>query len=186
MLKLDKVFNSEGLGWVVEKSNYAHDQDKDWIAYAVCPKQECRIKLNFDSSSKAVCIKCGTKYSIKKDYEPLRGEVDQKYQGSKLWMSDVINLDLIPTKLAAEDSDDNYWVQVRLGQSEGKRTGFVYFGEKLKEQKKIDKGHLIIDLDDEQLRFDKGNMHPMKLLAKLEITFPSNIVRITKPRKQKK
>lgn len=179
MIRTDKIFLSNNLGWTIEVSKYGDAHE--WVAYAICPKQECRTKLDFSEGKKeATCVKCGDKYAIEKDYEMIRGEVNQKFEGSKLWMSDVINLDLLPTKLAAGNEDDSYWVQVRIGQKNGKRTAVVYIGEKIKEQTKKDYVQLFIDLDDEQLRFDKGNMHPMKLLSRLEVNFPEHTTEVSK------
>lgn len=170
-IQQDKVYLSDGLGWVIHVSDYKNRRPSDWIGHAVCLKSECRVKLEFGDQREAKCIKCGGVYKIGKDYEQLRGEVGLKYDGSKLWGAEVINLDLDPTKIAAEDSDDKYWIQVRLGQKNGKRTAVAYIGEKMQNQTKQNYTQLFIDLDDEQLRFDKGNMHPMKLLSRLEVNF---------------
>jgi len=182
MIIRDKVFLSDGLAWTVEVSNYG--DKNDWIANAVCPNQECHVVLNFSGGRKeSECIKCHKTYSIKVDYDQLRSEVDLKYQGSKFWMADVINLDLLPTKLSTEDSDEQYWVQTRLGQRNGKRTAAIFIGEKKTNQTKKDFTQLMVDLDDEQVRFDKGNMHPIKLLSKINVEFNSNVVTIISRKK---
>ncbi len=175
----NKIYLSDGLGWTVYHKEH-NNRLSDWISQAVCPKPECRIRLDFSQTKEAHCIKCGEIYKIEKDYEKLRGEVELKYDGSKYWMADVINLDLLPTKLSAEDSDDQYWLQVRIGQKNGKRTAAIFIGEKLPQQTKKDYTQLMVDLDDKGVRFDKGNMHPMNLLSKVEVEFDDSKITINK------
>lgn len=51
----------------------------------------------------------------------------------------------------------------------------IYFGEKAKGvQDKKDYVQSFVDLEDEQVRFDKNNKNPMKLLAKLTAEFPES------------
>lgn len=175
----DKIYLSDGLGWTVYHKEHK-DRISDWISQAICPEPECRVRLEFGQLRETRCIKCGKLYKIDKDYETLRGEVGRKYDGSKYWMADVINLDLLPTKLSAEDSDDMYWLQVRLGQRNGKRTAAIFIGEKTPNQTKKDYAQLMVDLDDKGVRFDKGNMHPTKLLSKIEVEFEDSKTTIEK------
>lgn len=58
--------------------------------------------------------------------------------------------------------------------------GLVWMGEKLKEQSAKDKVQFFFDFDDEQIRVDKGNMPPMKLLSKFEAEFEGSEVKVIK------
>ena len=60
----------------------------------------------------------------------------------------------------------------------------VYFGERVAEQQKNDYSQVFLDFDDEQLRFDKTNKNPMKLLAKLTAEFPDSVTDLKKVKKK--
>ncbi len=80
------------------------------------------------------------------------------------------------TQVKVRDEDDKYFIAAKIGQKDGKRVGVVYFGEKNKDQKKTDYSQIFIDLDDEQVRFDKSNKHPKNILAKMRVDFSDSIV----------
>lgn len=165
---LTRIFESDGLAWVVEQSDYR--SDRDFIAYAICPTKKCNVRITFNPGEReSVCTKCGRKLVIPKEYEQLRTEVELKYQGSKLWNAEIVNLDLLPTKIAARDEDENYWIESKLGQKDGKRTAVVFIGEK--SSTSGEKAQFFIDIDDELVRFDKNDKHPMKLLALVKVEF---------------
>lgn len=172
-----KVFESDGLAWIVEQSDFRIDRDS--IAYALCPTKNCRVRINFGPGIREVtCFKCGRKFVIEKEYEQLRAEVELKYQGSKTWDAETINLDLVPTKVTARDEDENFWVEVKLAQRDGKRTAVIYIGEK--ENKIGEKSQFFIDVEDELVRFDRDDKHPMKLLAKVDVEFINSKCEIIK------
>ncbi len=174
-----KVFESEGLAWTVEQSE--NPIRSDWIAYALCPTKKCRIRLNFNNGDRNVtCFKCSRKLSITKEYEQLRSEVELKYQGSKLWDAETINLDLLPTKIAARDEDENYWIEAKLGQKDGKRTAVILIGER--KNSSGDKAQFFVDVDDELVRFDKKDKHPMELLTTVKVEFINSKHEIKKKR----
>lgn len=50
-------------------------------------------------------------------------------------------------------------------------------GRKVKDQSKKDYVQIILDPEEEQMRFDKGNQNPMELLAKIEVEFQKSKVR---------
>lgn len=83
------------------------------------------------------------------------------------------------TQVKVRDEDDIYFIAAKIGQKDGKRVGVVYFGEKNKDQKKTDYSQIFIDLDDEQIRFDKSNKHPKKILAKMKVEFSDSAVNST-------
>lgn len=164
-----KIFESDGLYWNVEQSDFARDHFRDWIAHALCSTKRCGIKLDFTNTQEVTCFQCKRKYVLSKPYEALRAEVDLKYQASKNWDAEVINLDLLPTKVSSEDKDENYKIIAKLGQKNGKRTAIVYIVDR--QEHKGEKAQFFIDVDDEMVRFDKDDKHPMQLLAKIEAEF---------------
>lgn len=89
-------------------------------------------------------------------------------------------MDLPPTLVKAEDENEDYWIEARLGQKQGKLQGIVYMGKKTKgSQKKTDYAQIMIDPEEEQVRFDKGNKNPMDLLANITVDFKESIVKQT-------
>lgn len=166
----DKIFESEGLAWAVEGSVGPHPL-RTYISYPMCPTKKCHVRLHFGSSLELECPNCKRKLAISKNIEELRTSVDAKFQGSKTWDAQVINLDLLPTAVSAREEDENYWVQVKLGQKDGKRMAVVYIGEKKQEGKKA---QLFVDVDDEQMRFDKGDQHPTSVVTMLVAHFPTS------------
>src|SRR3989344_5375431 len=88
------------------------------------------------------------------------------------------------SEFVAEAEDENYWVQARISEKNGKRMAVVYFGERIEgKQEKNDYTQIFLDFEDEQLRFDKTNKNPMKLLAKLTAEFPSSTTALKKNKK---
>lgn len=171
-LSTGKIFESNGLSWDVEISDYSRDNGRDWIAHALCSTKKCGVRLDFKDTLEVNCFNCGRKYTITKQYESLREEVNLKYQASKNWDAEIINLDLLPTKVTSEDKDENYKIVAKLGQKDGKRTAVVYI---LDRQENVgEKVQFFIDVDDEMVRFDKNDKHPMQLLAKIEAEFLSS------------
>lgn len=169
-IKQGVAFESNGLLWTVEVSQHPFG-DRDWIAYAMCPTKRCRTKIDFSGDLTATCTSCGRQFTIPKPYEALRGDVNKKYGGSKFWDAQVTNLDLLPTSVSAREEDPNYWVQVKLGQKDGKRMAVVYIGDKTDEG---EKAQLFVDVDDEQMRFDKSDKHPMNVVTELVAYFPGS------------
>lgn len=171
MIRRDSVFDSDGLTWSIEQESFtlSGQEPSDWVAYAICSNKRCRVKLDFSQSNDISCKSCGRKYFIEINYETLRQEVNEKYQGSKFWESQVINLDLLPTKVSSENEDSNYKIIAKLGQKDGKRAAVVYILDRT--QIKGEKVQFFIDVDDEMIRFDKDDKHPMRLLAKVQAEF---------------
>lgn len=164
----NKIFESNRLAWIVAQSDYRADRDS--IEYAICPTKKCRVRINFSPEDREItCLNCGRKLIIAKEYEQLRAEVELKYQGSKTWDAETINLDLVPTKVTARNEDENFWVEVKLAQKDGKRMAVVYIGEKGNNMG--EKAQFFIDVEDELVRFDRDDKHPMKLLSKVNVEF---------------
>jgi len=137
----------------------------------LCPTENCRIILDLVKEG-FWCINCKKLYPNSKGHIEVADEVQRKWQGSKLKDFKIQSLDLPPTKVKDFNEDENYWVEARIGEKNGKRMATVYFGEKVKrKQNKQDYSQIFLDLEDEQLRFDKTNKNPMKLLATLTAEF---------------
>lgn len=138
-----------------------------------CPK--CRANLNFKEEGKNVltCIICP--FEIKSEilnYQELRDLAHRAYEAKERQGIKVISLDLPPTLVKAENENEDYWIEARLGQRQGKLQGVVYLGRKIKgAQKKTDYAQILLDTEDEQMRFDKGNQPPMELLSKITVDF---------------
>ena len=177
MILRDKVFESGGILWSVEQSVGSHALN-NWIAYPMCITKHCYSRLSFENTTETTCPSCNRKYTISVDFAAMRTSVDIKYQGSKFWDAPIINLDLLPTSVSAREEDENYWVQVKLGQKDGKRMAVVFIGDKT--NKSGEKSHLFIDVDDEQIRFDKGDEHPTNVVSMLVAHFSKSTHTIEK------
>ncbi|MCX6806759.1 MAG: hypothetical protein NT135_01400 [Candidatus Berkelbacteria bacterium] len=106
----------------------------------------------------------------------LANKAIEKYKADIRSRYEKISLDEPPTAVKVRDQDDKYFLAAKIGQKDGRRVGVVYFGEKNKEQSKEDYSQIFIDLDDEQLRFDKSNKHPKEILANFNVTFKDTSV----------
>ena len=153
----------------------------------LCPTCKTEIKFSYSDIWKqnGVCAKCEKKFTFK-DADELRSKALVIYEAKQREGLPILTLDLPPTHVIAEDNEDkNYWLQAKIGQKEGKKMAVVYFGEKIHgKQSKDDYAQLFVDLDDEQVRFDKGNKNPMKLLSKLTAEFEGSTLKINKKAKK--
>ncbi len=166
-----------------------NDRGGEWIAdVPLCPDSTCHTFLEqFQGHWK--CEKCDKTYSCPQigGYSEVKRRVEKMWQGYKTLNYKVYSLDLPPTKVVDEAEDDNYWVQARISEKAGKRMAVIYFGEKVKvKQKKDDYTQIFIDLEDEQMRFDKSNKNPMKVVCKLTAEFPESTFELKKRGKAKK
>jgi hypothetical protein len=142
-----------------------------------CLNNDCRGMLeNSDyerdySCRKGICIVCQKEHSYNLTLGKLRESVIGKYEANERQKLRIISLDIPPTNVKVKDEDENFYLSSRIGELNGKRVGVVYFGERKTNQSSKDKVQLFIDLDDEQVRFDKNNMHPKEIIAKLTVEF---------------
>lgn len=145
----------------------------------LCPNSTCHMVLQ-NLAEGYHCAKCDKTYARKKDHSTQLREVRDSWEGFQTLAQPVYSLDLPPTKVVDEDKEDeNYWVQARISEKDGKRMAVVYFGERQKDrQEKTDYVQVFLDFEDEQFRFDKTNKNPMKLLAKLTAEFQSSITEL--------
>ena len=141
-----------------------------------CPNETCHAFLE-SVSNHWVCRLCVSKYPYKFSPSDDHKIATKKFRGYQTLDWEVQSLDLPPTKVSAGDDDDNYWVKVKLGEKNGKRMAVIYLGEKIRgKQDKTDYSQLFIDLEDEQIRFDRNNKNPMKILSKLAVEFQDSVI----------
>ena len=150
----------------LEFPNSAYDSDETSEGYPVS-----FLKDNW--TGKMSCVLCNKKHQIKEPIDVLKRKVSLLLKSGYRSSLDKISLEEPLTQVKVRDQDDKYFLSAKIGQKDGKRVGIVYFGEKNKDQRKEDYSQIFIDLDDEQLRFDKSNKHPKDILAKMKVEFPS-------------
>jgi len=173
-IEIKELYKAFGVFWeVVENhrgSSYLGDTP-------FCGNDSCRSLLE-QKNGEWFCVKCEKFYPCKKDYATDRKYARQMWEGYRRLDWDIYSLELPPTKVVGTDTDDNYWVTAKLGEKNGKRMAVIYFGEKINgKQDKADYSHLFIDIEDEQLRFDKGNKNPMKILCQLTVEFADSVIK---------
>ncbi len=144
-----------------------------------CPKD--RADLVYENESHPleglICTVCSYDNKPGKDAPTLREEAHKAYEAKQRQKINLISLDLPPTLVKAENENDDYWIEARLGQKLGKLQGVIYMGRKLKgAQKKTDYSQIIIDTEEEQMRFDKGNKNPMDLLSSIKVEFKNSVI----------
>lgn len=172
-----KFWKSHGLLWITHE----YPDGRVVAPTPFCPT--CHSRLDTKDSHGWFCVRCERKYPLPdgKDFNVVLREVHLKWEGARREDFEVISLDLPSEKLGAEDEGASYWVKVKVGQKSGKHIMIVYVGEKVgKGQTKDDYAQLFVDLDDEQIRFDKGNKNPMRILCKLEGEFLNSTTTIKK------
>lgn len=177
----DKLYNSHGVLWRTVINGHGNEFIAD---NPLCPNSTCHMVME-NRSDGYFCVKCGKVYPRKKDHSAIVREVRASWEGFLTLHQPVHSLDLPPTKVRDEDrEDENYWVQARIVEKDGKKMAVVYFGERVSEQQKNDYSQVFLDFDDEQLRFDKSNKNPMKLLTKLTAEFPESVTDLKRVKKK--
>ncbi len=174
----DSLYLSHGVLW----RTVINDRGNEFVADTpLCPNSSCHTILDITESS-FYCGKCKKDYPREKDYGSVLREVRNSWEGFLTLRKPVYSLDLPPTKVVDEDKEDeNYWVQARISEKQGRRMAVIYFGERLKgKQEKTDYVQIFLDFEDEQLRFDKSNKNPMKLMAKVTAEFQSSTTELNK------
>lgn len=137
-----------------------------------CPNDGCRSLLGIWATTPAwYCHSCQKDFPFQKNQGADHSLAKMKFEGFKIQDWEVYSLDLPPTKIGARDSDENYWIEARITEKGGRKLGVVYFGENLKEQGKKDYSQVFVELEKEEVRFDKSNKNPNILLCKLEAHF---------------
>lgn len=132
------------------------------------------------SSLEARCPVCGKSYNLSSSVSESRQQAHAAFQAKLRENFQVISLELPPDVIVHKDENEEYWIEARLGQKNGKLMGIVYMGKKLAEQTKQDYVQMFVDIEDQQLRFDKGNKNPLKLLSRIEAEFEESQTEVTK------
>lgn len=170
---MEKLYKILGFFWVPVETPYLDGQHNIWLQGPFCSK--CKIELDIHHKN-LECIQCNRNDKLEISFDDLREKATKIYEAGLRESYEIISLDEPPTHVKVRDSDDKYFLAVKIGQKDGKRIGVVYFGEKSKEQSREDYSQIFIDLDDEQLRFDKSNKHPKDILLKFQAEFPNTHV----------
>lgn len=171
----DKLYISHGVVWrtVVNTSGIEFIADTP-----LCLNESCHMVLQTHAGG-YFCVKCSKTYNRAKPHSETKKEVQDSWEGFQTLGLPVYSLDLPPTKVVDGSEDENYWVQARISEKQGKRMAVIYFGERTEgKQEKTDYVQIFLDFKDEQLRFDKTNKNPMKLLAKLTAEFPESVIKV--------
>lgn len=147
----------------------------------ICSNDTCHTTLQ-EIGGQWFCVKCQKTIQPKKDFMSDHQAASLMWEGHQTLDWKVYSLELPPTKVSGDSEDENYWVQAKIGEKGGKRFAVIYFGERVKgRQDKVDYAQIFLDLEDEQLRFDRSNKNPMKLLCKLTAEFQnSTIIQVAK------
>lgn len=132
----------------------------------LCPKCYADLPLEFTIKK---CINCEAKIEEIGDVNRRKQLARLAYDAKGREYFDKISLDKPLIMLKTRDEDEKYFIEGRLKQKDGRLMGVVYFGKKSKSEK--GKTQLFIDIDDEQIRFDKSDMHPKEILSKLVVDF---------------
>ena len=175
----EKLFKAYGVLW----RSYSTGHGRSYIVdNALCRNQDCQTTLK-PKGDAHYCVKCDKNYPYKVSHVIDRESVEKIWEGHKTLDWRIYSLELPPTKIVGEDEDENYWIKVKLSEKSGKRMAVIYFGEKKKNQDKTDYSQVFVDFEDEQIRFDKNNKNPMKILCKFTAEFPNSEIRQRKKKK---
>lgn len=188
-----KLFKAHGVLWEPQNIMYGETflGDDPFCSNDTCRSPLAQANLGSDKTGHYIrgwlCTNCGKEYPCPgNDYQELVRKVNRTYEGYKRLNYQVYSLDLPPTKVKDDAEDENYWVQARISEKNGKRMAVVYFGERVKgKQTQEDYAQIFLDFEDEQLRFDKTNKNPMKLLGKLTAEFPESSVTLESKKSKK-
>ncbi len=164
----NSLFKSFGVLWKPFVNRYGELQLENT---PYCPNEGCRTSLAQNTDG-WYCLHCDKTYPTKHGFREDEAASRLKFKGFQIKDLEVYSLDLPPTKVAAKDEDDSYWIEARITEKGGKKIGVVYFGEKTKgKQESKDYSQVFVELENDEIRFDKNNANPKKLLARLEAEF---------------
>ena len=177
-MKVQEQDESLYLAYGVLWRPYTNDRGNSWLLETpYCSNDTCHTLLSQKNLHQWYCVKCDKSYPCKDTYQTDIENATRMWEGHQTLKWAVYSLELPPTKISGGDEDANYWVQAKLTEKSGKRVAVIYFGEKVRgEQKKTDYAQVFIDLEDEQMRFDRNNKNPMKILSKLTAEFKDSTI----------
>jgi|GEM_PF-2514355 len=180
----EKLFKAQGVFWEQRTNRFGDDflADSPFCSNDTCRTLLDQVNLGTDNTGAYMrgwsCCNCGKTYPCEgNDYHASLDKVRKIFEGYKRLGHTIYSLDLPPTKVVDEAEDENYWVQARISEKNGKRMAVIYFGEKIRGvQAKTDYAQVFLDFEDEQMRFDKTNKSPVKVLARLTGEFPGSSI----------
>lgn len=125
---------------------------------------KCKAELTQRSEIDLFCDLCEQYYKAEPSLDKVR-QLAYKAYHTKLKEGFLVEtLDLPPGIVQSEAENEDFWVEARLGQKNGKLMAVIYFGDKKRgAEGKKSYSQVFIDFEDEQMRFDKGNKNPLGL-----------------------
>ena len=184
----DMFYKSQGFWWTIDLSfegtmGGVNEQNIDGPYCFNCYSdlvfpQDAYVRKKRSPTSDAAwigrltCSYCEREFTTKDSIDVMKRKVVAQYVAYKRAEKPKISLDDPPAQVKVRDEDETYFLAAKIAERDGKRVGVVYFGEKTKDQRKKDYSQIFLDLDDEQVRFDKSNKHPQDILASLTVEFP--------------
>lgn len=171
-IKPEKLYKFRGLLWQPVRSvthTTGHVSD-DVESMPYCPK--CKAKLAQQSGYDLRCELCEISYKAEPSIDHVAQLAYKAYNAKLKEQWTVVSLDLPPGVVKSEDENDDFWIEARLGQKDGKLMAVIYFGDKRRnENGKKAYSQVFLDFDDEQMRFDKANKNPLEIISKLKAEF---------------
>lgn len=175
--KSTTLYKFKGLLWqplrVIMYGTTGRTKD-DIHSIPFCPK--CKAELTQRSDTDFHCDLCEQYYKVEPNIDHVRQLAYKAYHAKLKEGFTVVTLDLPPGIIKSEDESEDFWIEARIGQKDGKLMAVIYFGDKKRGRDgKKDYSQVFLDFDDEQMRFDKANKNPLEIIAKLKAEFLSSI-----------
>ena len=136
----------------------------------------CVAKITFYDNDKGMCRNCGKTYSLEEPYEEIRAQAHTKLDAFLTSKKQIVSLDLPPGATEEKFKYNDYFIVGKIGQKNGRKMAVIYIGEQLDQQSSKDKIQLFLDIEEGQIRFDRNNMNPVKLLSKMQIEFKDRTI----------
>ncbi len=171
-IKQEKLYKFRSLLWQPVRSitHTTGNVTDDVEATPYCPK--CKAKLSQKSEYDLYCDLCEIPYEAKPSILTVAQLASRAYNAKLKEGWTIETLDLPPGIVKDENEDENYWIEARLGQKDGKLMAIIYFGDKNNNvNSKKTYSQVFLDFDDEQMRFDKANKNPLEIIARLKAEF---------------
>lgn len=174
-IKPEMLYKFRGLLWqpIHDINNARGTESIDVESLPYCPK--CKAKLTQQSGYDLRCELCEISYKAEPSIEHVAQLASKAYNAKLKEGWKVETLDLPPGVVKSENESEDFWVEARLGQKDGKLMAIIYFGDKKRsEDGKKAYSQVFLDFDDEQMRFDKANKNPLEIISKLKAEFLSS------------
>ena len=185
--RLEKLFKFKSFWWQPEMKITGKEGKR--LHNTIGPFcSACKAKVKSDDenhSLKAECLNCSKKYNLEYPLNVLKQRAYIAYEAKMKEGFKLISLELPPDLIIDKAENKDYWIEARLGQKNGNLMAVIYMGKKLGKQTKKDYVQMFVDIDDEQVRFDKGNKNPLNLLSTVEVNFSESKTVIEKKKENK-